>query len=241
MRKLSDYFFSQNHEFLKHNLTTAQQNAADFSTLIAQLDSVLYWNYRNMLVATDEPFDAGLSSDFVAFVSNWWDLRVGDFNAIYNASVAAYDPLENYGMTEESATGRSRGELQSSTDTDIKPRVSAQYETTNDDLSPGRLSSYSVAGIQDTNATPKAAGTENSTTKNKYNGTATLTADTLSATANEVETTQHKRHGNIGIQSSQDMLNQEYDVRKRSFIDTFCECFARECLTGLYDTGGDFD
>ena len=240
MRKLADYFFSQNHEFFKHNLTTAQQNAADFSSLIAQLDSVLYWNYRNMLVATDEPFELQQSSDFVAFVSNWWDLRVSDFNALYNASVAAYDPLENYAMTEESATGRSRGESQNETETDVKPRISTQYETTNDDQSTGRMTGYNVAGILDTAPNPKTDATEKSTTKNKYNDTATLTADTLTATANEVETTQHKRHGNIGVQSSQDMLNQEYDVRKRSFIDTFCECFARECLTGLYDTGGDF-
>lgn len=240
MRKLADYFFSQNHEFFKHNLTTAQQNAADFSNLIAQLDSVLYWNYRNMLVATDEPYELQQSSDFVAFVCNWWDLRISDFNALYNATVAAYDPLENYAMTEESATGRSRGESQNETETDVKPRIAAQYETTNDDQSTGRMTGYNVAGILDTAPNPKADGTEKSTTKNKYNGTATLTADTLTATANEVETTQHKRHGNIGVQSSQDMLNQEYDVRKRSFIDTFCECFARECLTGLYDTGGDF-
>lgn len=240
MRKLADYFFNQNHEFFKHNLTTAQQNAADFSTLIAQIDSVLYWNYRTMLVATDEPYEQQLSSDFVAFVSNWWDLRISDFNALYNASVAAYDPLENYAMTEESATGRSRGESQNETETDVKPRIAAQYETTNDDQSTGRMTGYNVAGILDTAPNPKTDGKEKSTTKNKYNDTATLTADTLSATANEVETTQHKRHGNIGVQSSQDMLNQEYDVRKRSFIDAFCECFARECLTGLYDTGGDF-
>lgn len=240
MRKLADYFFNQNHEFFKHNLTATQQAAADFFALLAQVDSVLYWNYRNMLVATDEPFEQQQSSDFVAFVSNWWDLRISDFNAIYNASIAAYDPLENYNMTEETATGRSRGTMESSTDTDVLPRVSAQYETTNDDLSTGRLSGYAVAGIQSTGATPKADGTENSTTTNEYTTTETLATDNLSVTANEVETTQHNRHGNIGVQTSMDMLAQEYDIRKRSFIDTFCECFARECLTGLYDTGGDF-
>ena len=234
MRKLADYFFSQNHEFFKHNLTATQQSAAAFASLWAQIDSVLYWNYRNMLVATDEPFEAQQSSDFVAFVCNWYDLRVSDFNKVYNASVAAYEPLDNYGMTEETATARKRGEIKNSTDADVKPRVGVQYTTTNDNQSTGRMTAYNVSGIQDSGATVKAAGTENATTKSNYENTETLATTNLSATGHEVETVTHKRAGNIGVESSQNLLDQEYEVRKKSFIDMFIKSFCAECLTGLY-------
>lgn len=238
LTKLSNFFNSAVK--LIGQFTNTDINEADFAEYVPDIDRILYHNYGDELARGTPDTAVPLQGDFMRFLLGWWRLRVSDFNAVYNASIAQYDPLENYSMNEESVTGRSRGEMQSSTDADIKPRVSAQYETTNDDLSPGRLSAYSVAGVQDTNATPKADGTENSTTKTKYNDTATLTADTLSVTANEAETSQHIRHGNIGVQSSQDMLGQEYDVRVRSFIMYFCTCFERECLTGLYDLGGDF-
>lgn len=230
LKRLDEYF--DNSGKLFGQFSSADIQLSDFSSLIGDIDEVIRWNFCDMLTR---------GNNFTTYLLSWWRLRISDFNAVYNASVKQYEPLENYTMEEETATGRSRGQLESSTDSDVKPRVSAQYETTNDDQSTGRLTGYNVAGLQNSGATPETSGSENTKTTSQYNTTATLTADTLSATANEVETVQHKRHGNIGVLSSQDMLKQEYDVRARSFIMFFCEVFARECLSGLYDTGGDFD
>lgn len=220
--------------------TSSDQLEAVFASYIPDIDRILYHNFADELARGTPDTVVPLQSDFMRFLLSWWRLRVKDFNAVYNASVKTYDPLENYSMTEQTATGRKRGEMQSSTDTDVLPRISTEYSTTNDSQTTGRMTGYVVAGVLGTAPNPQADASENSTTTNKYNETETMTIGDMTATGHEVETTEHNRHGNIGVQSSQDMLNQEYDVRLRSFIMYFCNCFERECLTGLYDMGGDY-
>lgn len=213
------------------------QNLAHFKTLIPHIDRVLYHDYGDELARGTPDEITPLISDFMQFVLSWWTMRIEDLNRIYDASIETYNPLDNYTMTEETATARKRGEIENSTDADIKPRVSTNYTSTNDDKTTGRMESYTVAGILQSGMTPNTNGTENTKTKSKYNDEQTLSTDNLSVTGNEVETIEHKRNGNIGTVTAQDMLNQEYDVRERGFIIQFCKLFERECLTGLFAVG----
>lgn len=238
LHKLSDFFNPAVK--LIGQFTNTDINEAVFAAYVPDIDRILYHYYADEL-ARGTPDDAvPMQGDFMRFILAWWRLRVSDFNAVYNASVITYNPLENYSMNEQTATAHERATMQSSTDADVKPRISTQYETTNDDHGTGRMTGYNVGGLLGTAPNPDSDGSENSTTTNEYTDTKTLSVGDMTATGHEVETVEHNRHGNIGVQSSQDMLGQEYDVRLRSFIMYFCTCFERECLTGLYDMGGDF-
>lgn len=235
LKRLSEYYTNDNKFF--RTFPTAVLNTARFAAFWPDIDIYIWHNYGTALARGEN----GLNFDsYPNYVLSWLHLRMEDFNRIYDASVLTYNPLENYSMTEETATARKRGELENSTDSDIKPRVTAQYKTTNDDKSAGRLEGYSVGGLQSSNETPVSDGTENTTITSSYTETETLSTATLSATGHEVETIAHKRAGNIGVQSSQDMLNQEYDVRKRAFIKQFADAFNAECLTGLYAVDDDY-
>lgn len=236
MKRLSEFFTTDNYGnpcfFTLFDSSSLQR--AHFNAYWGNIDRMIHYQHGKQLVSGEPNTVNPILSDYMQYVYAWYLTHLEDLNRIYDTSIATYNPLDNYAMTEEQATARERGEIQNSTDSDVKPRVSTNYTSTNDDKTSGRLEGYNVSGILDTGYSPKSNGTENSTSKSMYNNTVSMTADTISATGHEVETIQHKRAGNIGTVTSQDMLNAEYDARERGFIDIFIKMFARDCLSGLF-------
>lgn len=239
LTKLSEFYTTNNIGVVQlfGQFDNTALSLAHFPNLIPHIDRVIYHNYGDELARGTPDNNIPLLSDYMQFLVSWWTARIDDLNRIYDASMETYNPLDNYSMTEETATARKRGEIQNETENEIKPRVSTDYSSTNDDKSTGRMEGYNVSGILGSGDTPNTDGKEKSTTKSKYNDEQTLSTDNLTATGNEVETIEHKRAGNIGTVTAQDMLNQEFDTRERGFITQFCRIFERECLTGLFAVG----
>lgn len=208
-------------------------NLLHFATLIPHIDRVIYYEYDNALVKGEVKTPV-LTSDYMEFLHSWLYTRLDDFNRMYDVMAATYNPLDNYSMTEQTAEAMNRGEAQSETEADVKPRVLTEYSTTNESQSAGRMTGYTTNGILGTAPAPDPSGKEKTTTKNKYNETKTASTTDLTATGNEVRTTEHKRAGNIGTVTSQDMAAAELDLRQRGFVTEFIKAFAAECLSGLY-------
>lgn len=125
----------------------------------------------------------------VKFGFKWWKIS--------EAITTDYKPLENYNM-EEIRTPNLREELTRKQNTDIN--VHSQTES-------------GVYGFNSTESNPTATGTgDNHTTGTKANNE---TEDVKSNTGTESLT----RHGNIGVTTSQQMLESEIKLRQYNFIE----------------------
>lgn len=117
-----------------------------------------------------------------------------DWQKLWAATRTAYSPLENYDMQEYGDTGLQRDAT-----------LSRETDMTN-------TGTDSIAAF--------GSGT--------YTGIAQSVGNTVGSTLKNVDTTDYdeigahtlNRHGNIGVTTSQQMLESEYELRKRHFFDT---------------------
>lgn len=117
-----------------------------------------------------------------------------DWAKLWTATRTSYSPLENYDMQEYGDTGLQRDAT-----------LSRETDMTN-------TGTDSIAAF--------GSGT--------YTGIAQSVGNTVGSTLKNVDTTDYdeigahtlNRHGNIGVTTSQQMLESEYELRKRHFFDT---------------------
>lgn len=235
LTKLIDFFTTgtPGTVYLFGQFDTSILNQAHFKTLIPHIDRMIYYEYDTALVKGTASAPV-LASDYMQFLSAWFTTRLDDLNRIYDVLAETYEPLDNYTMTEQTAEAMKRAEAQSETEAEVKPRITSQFSSTNDDHSTGRMTGYVTNGVLGTAPNANPDGKEKTTTKSKFNDTATASTTDLSATGNEVRTTEHIRRGNIGTVTAQNMANEEIDLRYRGFVTEFIKLFSNECLSGLY-------
>lgn len=153
-----------------------------------------------------------------------------DFLKMWAAWNEEYAPLENYNRNEtithiknignEETTNTGDITAESSTENDsTNTPTTKHYTTTYDSAAENRLENYDVStGKTSTGSTT----TQNTSTETEYK---TTTLQDL--TAHEVEINTNKTYGNIGVTTSQQMLQSEIDLRKQHliamYIDTFCK------------------
>lgn len=161
-----------------------------------------------------------------------------DFLKAYAAVTADYDPIENYNGTETTVRQKMDG-LQTETITHGKTTTNSLgtdgVQTTN------QVTSVDSAALRDESKT-----TQKGTTTVSDSGTTTTTTDTdvksltigdTTYTADYVEGETKSRHGNLGVTSSQNMIQQEIDLRLKPLIMLYLDTFAN---TYLYYVGGEW-
>lgn len=239
LKTLREQYVGTPAKFFQNLLITTEQNMAKFKGLLPQLDSYLYTKYGNLTTMDD-------TNEYRVYVRAWWYSAVDSLNKAYQiyCPITAgsdgydYNPLENYGMHEGTTAQHSQGTLHVAGKVDDKPHTSVNYTTTQDSAASGRMEGYTVSG-QGSSTTPTANATIDSSTDTNYTSDASLTGHdgTSTAVANVVDVIKHDRTGNIGVMSSQDMANQELELRKGHFFNYFCEMFIKDCTSGDWDGG----
>lgn len=221
-----------------YNLTTAEKNLALFASYLQDIDVYLYYQYGDLMTMDD-------GDAYKDIRDAWWHLSVENLNRIFKLMMPTtyategynYNPLENYSMNEGTTALHSQGTLHVGGSIDDKPHTSVNYTTTQDSAASGRMEGYTISG-QGSSTTPTANATIGSSTDTNYTADATLAGhDGTSKTANVVDVITHDRTGNIGVMSSQDMANQEIELRKKNFLHYFCELFIKDCTSGTWDGG----
>lgn len=176
-------------------------------------------DYPNHLIAnTLEMTD--VDEVFALFKSYWHNFLLayaGEYEKIYNAMLQDYNPLENMHFKEV----HHRVGTGAEGDTTNKNQ---DYSTTNYgnvfDSTPSKQTSKTEFKYD--KGDPKA---ESRLIKDK-----TAVIDDTSYTGSENLHYETDRNGNIGIQSTQKYLNEEYDVRRRYIIDDLIRDFiSRYC------------
>lgn len=150
-------------------------------------------------------------------------------------------------------------ELSATIGTSGIPVETRNYTTTYDDDTDGRLKDYSVTSGTTGSAelesktntdtelmtgtiesgTPNAYGYTDSKTFNNRTNETTYNSVTDSGTNNSKDSNIHKltRSGNIGVTTSQQMIQSERDLANFNIIDLFCRELNKEILLGVYDRG----
>lgn len=143
-------------------------------------------------------------------ITAWSAKEVISWNRLYKAMIAKYDPIENYNRKEETDT-QNRGSMVNS-GTDRNDRT-GQFQTTDS------ITSFDNNNFQPHDLSVETVGDNTSITYGR-----TVTDNTGSKIKSEI-------HGNIGVTTSQQMLEQEIEVTPKiniyniiinSFIQRFC-------------------
>lgn len=162
-----------------------------------------------------------------------------DFITMYKAWTMEYEPLENYNKNETTTHIKNVGNEKTSNTGDITSNGTTEndnenspttkhYTTTYDNATENRLESYDIStGKTSTDSTT----TQNTSTETEYK---TTTLNDM--TAHEVEINTNKTFGNIGVTTSQQMLQSEIDLRKQHLIQMYLDTFCRQYM---FYVGGD--
>lgn len=215
-----------------------------------ELDDVLFARYKDILVDPER---------FYSMINAWLIANTYELETIYNSLQAQYDPLSNYDMIEKEGTAIKEGEKISEakrygaekTTQTVPDTKSSRYSTTYDNASAGRLDSYTediilpgTAPTLDghnaqstvTEQTPDGQGRQGTELTERYTGDVTIQAPESTFTADKGEQRELIRKGNIGVTTSQQMLESEIELRvKYQWINIFCKWFVKDNTIGVYD------
>lgn len=241
-------FYNSQYQLI--TILPAWSYAAAASYIGQELDDVVFSRYKDILV------DPEL---FLSTLNSWFKLHTQEFDDIYKALLQQYDPLSNYDMIEKEGAVSLEGEKTSSavrygiekTTQTIPDTKNSRYTSTFDNASEGRLEAYTnqeiLAGsaptlegynaqITQTEQIEDSDHRRGAELKEHYAGNVTIEAPESELEGDKGSMRELTRKGNIGVTTSQQMLQSELDLRvNQSFIDIFCKMFARDMTLGVWD------
>lgn len=192
--------------------------------------------------------------------------KLQDLQRAYKAMYAHYDPLNNYDMTEKSVDLRNNGDIDRTRTTDAEHNTvttSNQYDytrtseadssntpttktytTTYDNASGGRLAGYTETTGKTSERTQADAENNNTTvsddlhiTNTESHKTTELTIDGTTYTADSISAHELTRSGNVGVTTSQQMIQSTIDLYRQSLIYDYVYDFIRRYT--FYASGGE--
>lgn len=224
-------------------------NSADGNTVYFQSNDVYIALYR--YVSFDYCCRQEQSvNDFISAWSSYLRTRAHDIDMMWTALHSEYDPISNYDMHEHGADGRSNGK-QTVTTTPQGKTTTTSTVTGTETVTLGRQGADSsdyepfdqTTTTSDTSNPRKTttdttyqAGTK-STTDTEYTNDKTATADGHTVTGHEVNEHVLTRTGNIGVTTSQQMIESELNLRRYQLLSEIVGQFARDYLTLVWGCG----
>lgn len=150
-------------------------------------------------------------------ISNWFMYRYEDFNMMSKALFSNYNPIENYDRIEETTetpnitrtnSGTESGTNGNTSNATVESKVSAY------DVSTYSPNNQNTTSVQDTANTSNQF--ENS---QRETGTKTITSHV---------------HGNVGVTTSQQMIQSELELRKFNLYEFIAVEFENKFLIQVY-------
>lgn len=139
-----------------------------------------------------------------------------NYTRIMEALTAEYNPIENYNMVEYSGSASKVSDTKSTPGNITAITKVAPFTDDNQNLSQTTTSALkSTAGYEDASQSMRWADGD---------------AFGATPTGNSVAMQKHTRSGNIGVTTSQQMLEQELKLRADSIVDEFLRRAADTCL-----------
>lgn len=175
-------------------------------------------------------------------ITFWFSRRLFDFDRMYKSLRAEYSPIENYDRIEDIK----REYKDSGTDTETltlgSSTTSSHTGTDTDSTQGGGSNEKGVSAYNEDGYTNRERDTEthNSNNTQTYNSTVTNTESGSDKTQTDygkqrTETENTRIHGNIGVTTSQQMIESEMSLRaKYDIYKIISREFEREFLVQIY-------
>lgn len=174
---------------------------------------VTMFNSWNFPVLTDDTTIQNLISLWQTFIKEWQH----SINKMYEALYSDYNPLHNYDMVENESVGR---KIDKTVTTPTGTTTQTNKSTTFDDTTYRDVEEITNSVNMITEVTPNN----------------TQTIDNIEGNFNNAEIRKLSRSGNIGVTTSQQMIESEIEVRKKSITDWLIEFFVKKYM---YTVGDD--
>lgn len=159
----------------------------------------------------------------------WGKTNYHTFEKWYQAQQIKYDPLNNYDRYEEWTDKGTDNKTTSSGQT-------GKSDATNNELNTSKGTQDHYVNPYDTNQLTQDEQVKNLTTDN-INGTQVINSQ-IDTTGKEDGTTsgEHKGHmwGNIGVTTSQQMLQAEYDIAEWNLVQHITDMFMQKFCIMVY-------
>ena len=166
---------------------------------------------------------------FVVFREAW--------DSIYKSLTAVYNPINNYSMTESGEDTRTNTGTQSTSGT----RSGTETETPNltTTATGENNSSGGLYGFNSAESVPSDTTHGKNTNTNTQSGTVnTNTSDTTASTRTDDLTEKNihtfERSGNIGVTTSQQMIESELELRKKQFYSIVYKDIVNHLCLSVY-------
>lgn len=157
-----------------------------------------------------------------AYINMYCNSHKYEYDKLYDTLNLDYNPIENYSMTETGNSTRT-------------PNLTTADNTTIDSTSTGTGNAENIEGrtTYDQSANfinaNKNTGTTNDTNKTEANN-----SNTRKETGTDTNEHTLTRKGNIGVTTSQEMIESERKVAEFALIDIFLKSIADLILVGVY-------
>lgn len=163
-------------------------------------------------------------------IANWFIEKYSDFEKIYNAYSSDYNPIENYDRREDSKRTLTDSGSDKTTNTLGSTRT-VHTENTLDTVTTDLISAADADTFQNQSQT-EVAGTPESTSTDTGSGSDQIQTDYGKKNDDVYES---RIHGNIGVTTSQQMLESEISLRTRyNIYELIAGLFEQEFITQLY-------
>lgn len=197
------------------NLFTIFTSSEMFSYFVNKFGERSFYLYYDNENATSNTNKVNQASDYIALYGK---SHKYEYNKLVDTLSLEYNPIENYSMTEKGTDTRTPNITQTN-----------------------RGKNTNTAGVDTTITTGKTTFDKSDSfindTKTTNTGTNTDTQDidtTVTTAGNEKTTHEITRSGNIGVTTSQQMIESERKLAMFSVVDLFVKAIADIILIGVY-------
>lgn len=207
-----------------NDMTTADINNMSVvngsTTLIDGAIIVQYLNYKYGNYKCTKPIFASWTL--------YKTLRTDDYMKMAIAVNSNYNPIENYNSEETNVIMRNDGTYQEQ----------IGHGKTTTDTANGVTNENSVTTFEDTTYRPNSKNVQSGSTTSAETGTTTttkqhilsssVTVDDVTYSADETEAHINKKSGNIGVTTTQQMIQSEIELRMKNITEMFIDEYVRQ-------------
>lgn len=205
------------------------------------IDHYLYCNYGGLLI-DETTFDLSVR-DFAFMHDN-------EFNRLYKALNADYNPIENYDKTIEQAevekVGKETSTLTRNGSIDVKTTQKGTLTTTETGKEAVVNSDTLKAKVETVSETEPSENFETNVETSYTNNTESTAVENVEKSVNfegenfdagrNAKHMKYREHGNIGVTTTQQMIGSSFDMEaKYNFIKYVCQRFIEENTIGVYE------
>ena len=166
-------------------------------------------------VITDDITIQNLISLWQSYIKEWQH----SIDKMYDALYSDYNPVHNYDMIENESIGR---KIDKTVTTPSGTTTQTNKSTTFDDSTYRDVEEITNSVNMTTEVTPSN----------------TQTIENINGNFNNAEIRKLSRSGNIGVTTSQQMIESEIELRKKSIADWLIEFFVRKYMYTVGDDNG---